>query len=147
MPNERRYQGCFCQKYVDAISKTARLEEDVARLKRENAELRKQLGKVRRTALEKPFGESTPSACRLVKPSTPEPVDEAERMRRIGGVMDGCRYVNSVIARAATDFYLNGIPSGVVSRGLGVNKGTLHGDVTCRQPAKPSASAGASPAH
>ena len=46
---------------------------------------------------------------------------------KIGGVMDGCRYANSVIARAATDFYLNGIPSGVVSRSLGVNKGTLLG--------------------
>lgn len=208
MPNERRSQGCYCQKYVDAISRIARLEEDVARLKRENAGLREQLGKARRTALEKPFGESTSSASRLVKPSAPEPVDEAERMRRvggarhghkghgwkklgeprecvdvpapgscphcggelvdppfdgdetrdvvvsypvkayvrryraramycrrcgrpvrtrIGGVMDGCRYANSVIARAATDFYLNGIPSGVVSRGLGVNKGTLLG--------------------
>ena len=46
---------------------------------------------------------------------------------RIDGVMDGCRYSNSVIARAATDFYLNGIPAGVVSRSLGVNKGTLLG--------------------
>ena len=210
MPNERRSQGCYCQKYVDSISRIARLEEDVARLKRENAGLREQLGKARRTALEKPFGESTSSASRLVKPSTPEPVDEAERMRRVGGarhghewhgwkklgepkecvdvpapgscphcggelvdppfdgdetrdivvsypvkayvrryraramycrrcgrpvrtktggVMDGCRYANSVITRAATDFYLNGIPSGVVSRGLGVNKGTLLGAV------------------
>ena len=47
--------------------------------------------------------------------------------KRIDGVMDGCRYSNSVIARAATDFYLNGIPAGVVSRSLGVNKGTLLG--------------------
>lgn len=208
MANERRSQGCFCQKYVDSVSKIARLEEDVARLRRENAELRKQLGRIRRTALEKPFGESTSSACRLVKPSAPEPADEVERMRRAGGarrghrghgwkkldaprecvdvpapescphcggalsdppfdgdetrdvvvshpvkayvrryrarvrycrrcrrpvrtridgVMDGCRYSNSVIARAATDFYLNGIPAGVVSRSLGVNKGTLLG--------------------
>jgi len=71
MANERRSQGCFCRKYVDSISKIARLEEDVARLKRENAELRKQPGKARRTALEKPFGESPPSVCRLVKPSPP----------------------------------------------------------------------------
>ena len=47
MANERRSQGCFCQKYVDSISKIARLEEDVARLKRENADLRKQLGRIR----------------------------------------------------------------------------------------------------
>ena len=43
MPNERRSQGCYCQKYVDSISRIARLEEDVARLKRENAGLREQL--------------------------------------------------------------------------------------------------------
>ena len=43
MANERRSQGCFCQKYVDSVSKIARLEEDVARLRRENAELRKLL--------------------------------------------------------------------------------------------------------
>lgn len=208
MVSDRRSQGCYCRKYADAISKIARLEEDVERLKRENASLRKQLGKVRRTALEKPFGESTSSACRLVKPNASEPADEVERMRRMGGarrghkghgwkclddpkeirdlkvpescpccggelddppfdgretrdvvvsypvkayvrryrlrvkychrckrpvrtringVMDGCRYSNSVIARAASDFYLNGIPAGVVSRTLGVNKGTLFG--------------------
>ena len=91
MANERRSQGCFCQKYVDSISKIARLEEDVARLKRENADLRKQLGRIRRTALEKPFGESTSSACRLVKPSAPEPADEAERIRRAGGARRGHR--------------------------------------------------------
>ena len=84
MANERRSQGCYCQKYVDSISRIARLEEEIARLKRENAGLREQLGKVRRTALEKPFGGATLSACQLVKPSTPEPVDEAERLRRIG---------------------------------------------------------------
>ena len=89
MPNERRSQGCHCQKYVGSISRIARLEEDVARLKRENAGLREQLGKARRTALEKPFGESTSSASRLMKPSTPEPVDEAERMRRVGGARHG----------------------------------------------------------
>ena len=208
MQNERHSQGCLCQKYVDQIAKNARLEEEVARLKRENASLRKQLGKVRRTALEKPFGESTPSGRMLVKPSSPVPEDETERRRRmggarrghrghgwkeldapqetvdvpapescpycggglvdtpfggeeardvvvscpvkahvrryrvrvkycercrrpvrtrIGGVMEGCRYSNSVIARAAADFYLNGIPLGVVARGLGVNKGTLFG--------------------
>lgn len=208
MINKKNSQGCYCQKYADVISKNARLEEEVECLKRENARLRQQLGKVRRTALEKPFGESTPSACRLVKPTTPEPIDEKERIRRMGGachghkghgwkeldtphecvdvpqpescpccggelvdppfdgnetrdvvvsypvkayvrryrlrvkycqhcqrpvrtridgVMDGCRYSNSVIARAATDFYLNGIPIGVVSRNLGINKGTLLG--------------------
>lgn len=208
MGNERRQQGCLCQKYVDQISRNAQLEEEVARLKRENAHLREQLGRVRRTALEKPFGESTPSGKRLVKPSAPEPQDEAERRRRagggrrghaghgwrrldspsetvsvpapercphcggglvdspfggnetrdvvvshpvkahvrryvirvkycehcarpirtrIGGVLDGCRYSNSVLARAASDYYLNGISIGTVARGLGIGKGTLLG--------------------
>lgn len=208
MPNERRSQGCHCRKYIDEISRNARLEEEVARLKRENSRLREQLGRVRRTALEKPFGESTPSGRMLVKPSSPVPEDETERRRRmggarkghpghgwrhldapdehvevpapdhcphcggglveppfdggenrdvvvshpvkahvrryhvhvrycehcrrpvrtrIGGVLDGCRYSNSVLARAAADFYLDGIPAGVVARGLGVGKGTLFG--------------------
>ena len=51
MPNERRSQGCHCRKYIDEISRNARLEEEVARLKRENSRLREQLGRVRRTAL------------------------------------------------------------------------------------------------
>ena len=82
MINKKNPQGCYCQKYAEVISKNARLEEEVERLKRENARLRQQLGKVRRTALEKPFGESTPSACQLVKPTTPEPIDEKERIQR-----------------------------------------------------------------
>jgi len=208
MENERRQQGCLCRKYVDQISRNAQLEEENARLKRENAHLREQLGKVRRTALEKPFGESTPSGKMLVKPSAPEPLDEAERRRRagggrrghaghgwrrldspvetlsvpapercphcggglvdppfegnetrdvvvsypvkayvrryvvrvkycehcarpvrtrIGGVLDGCRYSNSVLARAASDYYLHGISIGTVARGLGIGKGTLLG--------------------
>lgn len=44
---------------------------------------------------------------------------------RIPGVLPGCRYDNSLIARAAANTYLHGIPVGTVSRQLGVNKGTL----------------------
>lgn len=46
---------------------------------------------------------------------------------RVPGVMDGCRYANSLVARAATDFFLHGVPAGVVSRQTGVGKGTLLG--------------------
>jgi transposase len=182
--------------------------ERCERAEAENARLRKALGKVRRTALEKPFGEHTPSGKRLVKPSAPEPETEEERLRRRGGakhghaghgwkklgepeetvplpdpeacphchgplvdapfeadegrdvvvarpvkahvrryvrrarycprcgkpvrakvpgVMDGCRYANSVVARSAANFYLHGIPAGVESRTSGVGKNTLLG--------------------
>lgn len=208
MLTERQAGGCMCERLMDATSRIAHLEEALARANAQNASLRKQLGKMRRTALEKPFGLSTPSGKQLVKPSAEEPQSEEERRRRRGGgrpghkghgwkklgdpeetfeladpeecphchgrleraafgadefrdivvahpvrahvrryvrrvwfcshcrkpvrtgipgVMPGCRYSNSVIARAATEFFLHGIPAGVVARTSGVGKNTLFG--------------------
>lgn len=46
---------------------------------------------------------------------------------RIPGVLDSCRYGNSVIAGAATDFFLHGMTAGTVERRNGVSKATLLG--------------------
>ena len=208
MLTERQAQGCLCEKYVRVLHERDEWKE---RFEREHARaerLEARLGKVRRTALEKPFGEHTPSGKQLVKPSSPAPETEEERLRRRGGarrghkghgwkrleepeetvelpdprecphchgplvdapfgggeerdvvvahpvrahvrrdvrrvrycprcgkpvrarvpgVMDGCRYANSVVARTATDFYLHGIPAGVASRTSEVGKNTLLG--------------------
>lgn len=205
MPTDRQSAGCCCPKHSAAISRIALLEGQLEHERRENARLRRELGRVRRTAQERPFGLSTPSGKQAVKASSPEPSDEAERKRRMGGaskghqghgwkqltpdetvdlpapercpccggglvdppfgaeetrdvvearpvkahvrryrlrvkfcprcakpvrkrlagVFPGHRHANSLIARAATDFYLHGIPLGTVSRRLGVGKGTL----------------------
>ena len=196
------------EQYMDVVRERDMWREKYEREHAENARLRKELGKVRRTALEKPFGAHTPSGKQLVKPSAHEPESEEERLRRRGGarhgheghgwkkleepaetvelqdlrecphchgpledapfggeevrdvvethpvkahvrryvrrvrycprcgkpvrarvpgVMDGCRYANSVVARAATAFYLHGVPAGVASRMSGVGKNTLLG--------------------
>ncbi|MBQ6104163.1 MAG: transposase [Kiritimatiellae bacterium] len=196
------------EQYMEVVRERDMWREKYEREHAENGRLRKALGKVRRTALEKPFGEHTPSGKRLVKPSSPEPETEEERLRRRGGakhgheghgwkrlgepeetvslpdpeacphchgplvdapfeadegrdvvvarpvkahvrryvrrarccprcgkpvrakvpgVMDGCRYANSVVARSAANFYLHGIPAGVESRTSGVGKNTLLG--------------------
>lgn len=196
------------EQYMDVVRERDMWKERYEREHAKVARLEKQLGKVRRTALEKPFGEHTPSGKRLVKPSSPAPESEEERLRRRGGarhgheghgwkrlgepaetvglpdpqacphchgpledapfggdeardvvethpvkahvrryvrrvrycprcgkpvrarvpgVMDGCRYANSVVARAATSFYLHGVPAGVASRMSGVGKNTLLG--------------------
>ena len=206
--NERRGAGCVCAKYTALLSENARLEGALAKEKAENARLRAELGRQKRTAKERPWGQSTPSSQQLVKPSAPPPADGAEARRKMGGakkgheghgwrdvdddfeveevpleapercpecggglveapfegretrdvvevrpvkayvrryvrrvmkcaecgrivrarvpgVMDGCRYGNSALARAATDFYLHGTPAGVVERRTGIAKGTL----------------------
>jgi transposase len=208
MLSRRQAGDCRCAKLMEQISEVARLKEALARKDRRIADLERQLGKVTRTALEQPFGLSTPSSKRLVKPNAERPETEEERLRRRGGaksghpghgwkrlgepeevvelpdpeacphchgelvdppfaadeerdvvverpvrahvrryrlrvrycprcgkpvrarapgVMDGCRYANSVVARAATEFYLHGIPAGVVSRTSEVDKATLLG--------------------
>ena len=208
MRSERQSRDCMCPKHMRVLRERDAWKEMYEREHAENARLRKELGRVRRTALEKPFGEHTPSGKRLVKPSAPEPETEEERLRRRGGarhgheghgwkeleepaetvelpdprecprchgplvdapfggaeerdvvethpvrahvrryvrrvrycprcgkpvrarvpgVMDGCRYANSVVARAATAFYLHGVPAGVASRMSGVGKNTLLG--------------------
>lgn len=208
MLSERQAGDCRCAKLVKLISEVARLKEELERKNRRIASLEKRLGKATRTALERPFGRSTPSSKRLVKPNAEKPETEEERLRRRGGaksghaghgwkklggpeevvdlpapetcphchgelvdppfgadeerdvvverpvrayvrryrrrvrycprcmkpvrtrvpgVMDGCRYANSVVARAAAEFYLHGIPAGVVSRTSEVGKATLLG--------------------
>ena len=208
MLSRRQAGDCLCAKLMEQISEVARLNGVIARKDRRIAALERQLGKVTRTALEQPFGRSTPSSKRLVKPNAEKPETEEERLRRRGGaksghpghgwkrlgepeevvelpdpeacphchgelvdppfaadeerdvvverpvrahvrryrlrvrycprcmkpvrtrvpgVMDGCRYANSVVARAATEFYLHGIPAGVVSRTSEVGKATLLG--------------------
>ena len=204
--HKHRQQGCICQKYADAVSRNAYLEEQLRMEKAENHRLRKELGKLKRSAREQPFGLSTPSSKRLVKPSAKKPASEDEARRRMGGakqghkghgwkgldmeveeailpapgkcpdcggrlepapfgetetrdvvelrpvkgyvrryrrqamrctqcgrivranipgVMEGCRYGNSVIAQAATDFFLHGMTAGTIDRRCGVSKGAL----------------------
>ena len=203
MVSQRASQDCFCQKYLDLIAKNAKLEE-------ENARLKARLLKQDRKALEQPFGLSTPSSQKLVKPSLPE-FDEAETKRRRGGAAPGhvghgwkqpegpapeieelvapdvcpccggalvdfsgsdedvrelvdchpqpafrrrvrvparycphCRkpvrprvpgvlprkrLCNSVLARAAAEHYLDGVPMGTVVRRLGVSKATVFNEM------------------
>lgn len=77
----RASQDCLCPKYLDLLAENARLKEEVARLKAK-------LSRQERTAKEQPFGLSTPSSQRLVKPSAPEPAPEEAR-RRKGGAPAG----------------------------------------------------------
>ena len=77
-----RWKGCdvcgkFCQGCFDKQLRIDKLEERLARVE---AKLRYQ----ERTALEKPFGASTPSSKELVKPNT-----EEEKERRQGGAQPG----------------------------------------------------------
>lgn len=44
---------------------------------------------------------------------------------RVPGVLPKTRLTNNVIARAASEHYLDGVPMGTVARRLGVGKGTL----------------------
>lgn len=74
-------QDCLCPKYLDLLAENARLKEDIARLKAK-------LSRQERTAKEQPFGLSTPSSQRLVKPSAPERTP-AEVQRRKGGAPVG----------------------------------------------------------
>jgi transposase len=197
--SRRASQDCFCPKYLELLSENARLQDQIARLKGK-------LHRQERDGKEKPFGLSTPSSKRLVKPSLPE-LTEAEVRRRKGGapfghaghgwkppegpepeiedlpVPDACpccggglidfpaedatvrdlidchpqsafrrrvrvaarycpycrkpvrprvsgvlpktRLCNNVLARVASEHYLDGIPMGTVTRRLGVPKGTL----------------------
>lgn len=89
MPTERQSQGCTCPKYLALLAENARLKEQFDHLQRENARYRRELGRLRKTMLEKPFGLSTPSAKQPVKASTPPPPDEAELRRRKGGARKG----------------------------------------------------------
>ena len=66
--------------YMEVVRERDMWKEKYEREHAENARLRKALGKVRRTALEKPFGEHTPSGRRLVKPAAPEPASFGERI-------------------------------------------------------------------
>lgn len=199
MVSQRASQGCFCQKYLNLLAENAKLQEEVARLKAK-------LARQERTAKEQPFGLSTPSSKRLVKPSLPE-LTEAEEKRRKGGALPGhlghgwkvpegtepeieeldmpsacpccggglvdfpgedetvrelidchplptfrrrvrvparycphcqkpvrpripgvlpkTRLCNNVLARTASEHYLDGVPMGTVARRLNVSKGTL----------------------
>lgn len=203
MVSQRASQDCFCKKYLNLLSENARLKEEIVRLK---AKLFRQ----ERTALEKPFGLSTPSSKQLVKPSLPELTEEEITRRRGGakpghkghgwkapegpepeiedlpapdacpccgsglidfpggnedirdlidcyplpsfrrrvrvparycphcrkpvrprvyGVLPKTRLCNNVLARAAAEHYLDGVPMGTVARRLGVAKGTLFNEM------------------
>ena len=89
MPTERQSLGCTCPKYLELLAENARLKEKLEHQKRENARYRRDLGRMRQSMLEKPFGLSTPSAKQPVKASTPEAPDEAELRRRMGGARPG----------------------------------------------------------
>jgi transposase len=78
---QRASQDCFCPKYLNLLAENARLQGEVARLKAK-------LSRQERTAKEQPFGLSTPSSQRLVKPSLPEQTP-AEALRRKGGAAAG----------------------------------------------------------
>ena len=64
MVSQRASQDCLCAKYLSLLSENARLKEEVARLKA-------RLSRQERAAREEPFGLSTPSSQRLVKPRCP----------------------------------------------------------------------------
>jgi hypothetical protein len=81
MVSQRASQDCLCAKHLGLLSENARLREDVARLKA-------RLSRQERSAREEPFGLSTPSSRRLVKPSLPE-LTEEEARRRKGGAPAG----------------------------------------------------------
>jgi transposase len=81
MVSQRASQDCLCLKYLGLLAENARLTEEVARLKA-------RLSRQERTAREEPFGLSTPSSQRLVKPSLPELTEEEARRRR-GGAPPG----------------------------------------------------------
>lgn len=203
MISQRASQDCFCPKYLKLLAENAGLQAEIARLK-------EKLCRQERTAREQPFGLSTPSSKRLVKPSLPE-LTEEETKRRKGGasfghvghgwkppegaepeieelpVLDACpccggaltdfpgadevirelidvhpqpafrrrirvpahycahcrkpvrpripgvlpktRLTNNVLARTASDHYLDGVPMGTIARRLGVAKGTLINDM------------------
>ena len=197
--SQRASQDCFCPKYLDLLSANTRLKE-------ENARLKAKLARQERTAKEQPFGLSTPSSQRLVKPSLPELTEEETKRRRggarpghpghgwktpegpepeieelpppeacpdcgaeltafpggdaevrdlidghplpafrrrvrvparycphcrkpvrpkVSGVLPKTRLTNNVLARTATEHYLDGVPMGTVARRIGVRKGTL----------------------
>lgn len=199
MVSQRASQDCFCQKYLNLLAENAKLKEEVARLK---AKLTRQ----ERTAKEQPFGLSTPSSKKLIKPSLPELTEEEKKRRkggaspghvghgwklpeghepeieeldapsacpccggglidfpgedeavrelidchplpafrrrvrvparycphcrkpvrpRISGVLPKTRLCNNVLARVASEHYLDGVPMGTVARRLGVSKGAL----------------------
>lgn len=80
---QRASQDCFCPKYLKLLAENARLQGEVARLKAK-------LSRQERTAKEQPFGFSTPSSQRLVKPSSPGQTP-AEKRRRKGGAPVGHR--------------------------------------------------------
>jgi transposase len=197
--SRRAAQDCCCPKYLGLLSENARLLD-------ENARLKEKLKRQERSAKEAPFGLSTPSSKRLVKPSLPEltpeeinrrkggaavghaghgwktpegaepeienlpPLNvcpccggslidfpgEEETVRdlidchplpafrrrvrvparycthcckpvrpRVPGVLPKTRLCNNVLARVASEHYLDGVPMGTVARRLGVLKGTL----------------------
>ena len=197
--SRRASQGCFCPKYLEALSENARLREELAHAK-------EKLARQERSAKEAPFGLSTPSSKCLVKPSAPELAEDEVRRRkggaphghaghgwkppegpepevevlpapdacpccggaledfpggdenirelidchpqaafrrrvgvparycphcrkpvrpRVPGVLPKTRLTNNVLARAASEHYLDGVPMGTVARRLGVPKGAL----------------------
>ncbi len=214
MVSQRAAQDCLCAKYLGLLAENARLKEEVARLKA-------RLSRQERDAREAPFGLSTPSAQRLVKPSLPELPEEEFRRRkggappgrpghgwktpegpepaveelpapdacpccggpledfaggaedvrelldchpqpafrrrvrvparycpgcrkpvrpRVPGVLPKTRLTNNVLARAASEHYLDGVPMGTAGQRLGVPKGTLlnamHGLAALLRPAE-----------
>ena len=79
--SQRASQDCFCPKYLKLLAENARLKEEIVRLT-------EKLCRQERTAREQPFGLSTPSSKRLIKPSLPE-LTEEETKRRKGGASVG----------------------------------------------------------
>ena len=61
-----------------------RLKNELRNLRRENADLRKQLGRTHRTVSEAPFGSSTPSSKQAVKANSTE-----ENRGKVGGAVPG----------------------------------------------------------
>jgi transposase len=201
--SRRGSHDCFCPKYMDLLSENARIKEM-------NERLREKLKRQERTAREAPFGLSTPSSNRLVKPSLPDLTEEEIKRRkggapvghagsgwkppegpepkvevlpapefcpccgstledfpggdeavrdlidchpqaafrrrvrvparycphcrkpvrpRVHGVLPKTRLCNNVLARAASEHYLDGVPMGTVTRRLGVPKGTVLNDM------------------
>ena len=67
MRSERQSQGCMCPKHMRVLHERDEWKEKYEREHAKVARLEEQLGKVRRTALERPFGEHTPSIRNLCR--------------------------------------------------------------------------------
>lgn len=73
-----------CRGCLEKMIEIDRLKKQRDKLRRDNARLKEQLGRRDRTIHEAPFGSSTPSSKRPVKPNSPE-----ENRRKVGGAKQG----------------------------------------------------------